>query len=229
MIRRGWRSSEDGRPPTNRLEALADGVFAIVMTLLVLELSVPAVSEVTNESVGEALAEMWPEFLIYALSFLVLGVFWLMHKMIFDALEGSDPPLVWLNVMFLLITALLPFSTALVGEYRTLTVAAVVYEINILVAFGFAWAMWGYATRRMNLTIPDLDPVIVSGGNRMGALYLVVFAAIVALAFASAVASFIAIALVVGAIIGLTMLGRWEDAMIWARQADLEEVPTSRI
>jgi len=68
---------------TQRLVALADGVFAIAMTLLVLELSVPVVSE-EGEGLGERLSEMWPEFLMYALGFLVLGVYWLIHHMIFD-------------------------------------------------------------------------------------------------------------------------------------------------
>ena len=99
-LRRGWRFEGEGESPTNRLEALADGVFAIVMTLLVLELGVPVVAEATNAEIGEALAEMWPEFLIYALSFLVLGAFWLMHKMMFESIVMSDPPLTWLNVVF---------------------------------------------------------------------------------------------------------------------------------
>lgn len=214
---------------TGRLEALADGVFAIVMTLLVLELAVPVLTDATNASVTEALQEMWPEFLIYGLSFLVLGVYWLMHKMIFDAIEASDPPLIWLNVLFLMITALLPFSTALVGEYRTIKVVAATYGLNVLIAFLVAWSMWGYATHDHRLTAPDLDPVVIKGGNRMGLAYLVVFSIAVALSLVSAAASFIAIAAFVGAIILLTMLGRWETAMVWVRETDVEEKPKERV
>jgi uncharacterized membrane protein len=225
MIRSGWRSEEGEPTPTNRLEGLADGVFAITMTLLVLELSVPAVADVTNETVTEALREMWPEFLIYALSFLVLGAFWLMHKMIFDAIEASNPQLIWLNVAFLLITALLPFSTALVGEYRALETAAFVYGLNVFLAFAVAWAIWAYATRQGRLAVPDLDPVLVRGANRMGLIYVLVIAAAATVALISATASYLAIALVVATIITATMLGRWETVMVWARESDSKESP----
>lgn len=229
MLRTRWRLGESRAAPTHRLEALADGVFAIAMTLLVLELSVPSVSEVADEAVAEALREMWPEFSIYALSFLVLGMFWLIHKMIFDAIEGADPQLTWLNVAYLLVTALLPFSTALVGEYRALTAVAVVYGANVLLAFVAACSLFAYATYDGRLTAPDFDPVLVKGGNRMGLVYMVILAATVALAFVSPIASYVAIAAVVGTMIAATMLGRWEAVMVWARDTDLEGKPKATV
>jgi uncharacterized membrane protein len=222
MLRSGWRSEGGEAPPTQRLEALTDGVFAIVMTLLVLELGVPVVAEATSETVSEALREMWPEFLIYVLSFLVLGAFWLMHKMMFDAIEGSDPPLVWLNVAFLMVTALLPFSTALVGEYRAMSIVAFVYGLNLLLAFSTAWAIWGYATRNGRLSIDGLDAVLVKGGNRMGLVYVLVMLVIVVVALFTPIASYAAIAFVTGTIVLSTMLGRWEAVMVWARDRDID-------
>jgi uncharacterized membrane protein len=223
MTVRGWRYQGEERAPANRLEALADGVFAIVMTLLVLELGVPVVSESTSGEVWEALREMWPEFLIYVLSFMVLGVFWLIHKMIFDAIVASDPPLTWLNVLFLMVSSLLPFTTALVGEYRAITAVAVVYGLNLMLGFCAAWAIWGYATYRHRLTSEDIEPALVRGGNRMGAVYLIVLGGSTALAFASPVASYAALAVFVALVIGLTMVGRWERVMVLATARDLEE------
>jgi uncharacterized membrane protein len=214
-LRRSWRYRGEGRAPINRLEALADGVFAIVMTLLVLELGIPVVTDATSGSVAEALREMWPEFFIYVLSFLVLGAFWLMHKMMFDAFVASDPPLVWLNIMFLMVTALLPFTTALVGEYRALTIVAVAYGLNLVLAFASAWAIWAYATRGVRLTEEDIEPVLVRGGNRMGLVYVLVMTATTALAFVSPVVAYVAFAVVVALFMAFTMVGRWESVMVW--------------
>jgi uncharacterized membrane protein len=224
MLRTSWRYEGEERSPTSRLEALADGVFAIVMTLLVLELGVPVVADRSNSTVTEALGEMWPEFLIYALSFLVLGVFWLIHKMIFDSIEESDPQLIWLNVWFLLVTALLPFTTALVGEYRAMAVAAALYGLNILLAFVSAWSIWAYATFDRRLTAPDLDAMLIKGGNRMGVAYAFVFAVAAALAFVSPQAAYAAIGVLVGTIITFTMLGRWETVMVWAKPDDSQRI-----
>ena len=84
----------------HRLLALTDGVYAIVMTILVLELSVPIVMETAvNKELSHGLLEMWPEFLIYGLSFFVLGVFWLMHHFIFDSIRKYDAALSWINII----------------------------------------------------------------------------------------------------------------------------------
>lgn len=221
MSRTAWRSEEPTSAPAQRLETLADGVFAIVMTLLVLELSVPAITDASNAALTRALREMWPEFLIYGLSFLVLGMFWLMHKLIFDAIEVSDAPLTWLNVAFLLITALLPFSTALVGEFGSLRVAALAYGANVLLAFASAWALWAYATRDRRLTAPDLDPLLVRGANRMGLIYVIVLGGATALAVFAALVTYLTIGAIVGAFIFATMIGRWEAVTVWTVERDV--------
>jgi uncharacterized membrane protein len=221
VVKRRYRYQGGSDVPTTRLEALADGVFAIVMTLLVFGLGVPVVADATNGEVAEALREMWPEFLIYALSFMVLGAFWLMHKMMFDSIVASDPPLVWLNVLFLMITALLPFSTALVGEYRALGLVAFIYGLNLTLAFASATAIHAYATGGNRLTPDDVDAVFMRGATRMGIIYTLVMGAGAALAFVSALASYLVIATVVALFIAFTMVGRWEGVMAWVRSADI--------
>lgn len=109
-----------------RLSTLADGVFAIVMTLLVLELSVPVVKGLSgNSELLLKLAELWPEFLIYGLSFMILGLFWVIHHSIFADVKRYDTTLVWLNIAFLMFVSLVPFSTALVGKNGFIAVMAV--------------------------------------------------------------------------------------------------------
>lgn len=211
----------EGSSPTHRLETLADGVFAIVMTLMVLELAVPAVTPGDDRALAEALGDMVPEFLIYALSFLVLGAYWLIHKMLFESFLSADPPMIWIHIVFLMAIALLPFSTALVGEHGAGTTTALFYGGNIWLAFFLLWSMWLYATGERRLVADDLDQALIKGGKRMGVVYMGVMAAAALIAVWAPLGAFVVYAGFVGMIILATMLGRWESVMVWATDEDL--------
>lgn len=200
--------------PPDRLNTLADGVFAIAMTLLVLELGVP-VATADNGELTELLVEMLPEFLIYGLSFLVLGVFWLVHSMIFEAIERSDTTLVWLNIVYLMFVALIPFSTALIGEQGAMTATALFYGANMLVLFFLGWATWSYATSGQLNVAGNVDPELVRGVKTMGLVYFGVFAVPLVLAFISPASSMIIYAIIVMAFIGFTVIGRGEAVTVW--------------
>jgi uncharacterized membrane protein len=91
----------------NRLEALTDGVFAIVMTLLVLDLSITGISQSSVQAeLPRRLLELWPAFLSYAMSFIILGMIWLSHHRIFHYIRYSNPMLMWINILFLMFVAL---------------------------------------------------------------------------------------------------------------------------
>jgi uncharacterized membrane protein len=105
-----------GNGDTTRLEMFSDGVFAIAITLLVLEIRVPHVGE--GESLVVALLGLWPSYLGYAVSFLQIGVIWANHHNRFRLLERSDHVLLFLNILFLLCVAFIPFPTALLAEYK---------------------------------------------------------------------------------------------------------------
>jgi uncharacterized membrane protein len=101
-----------------RIEAFSDGVFAIIVTLLVLELKVPVLHEV--HGVGElarSLGDLLPKFLSWLISFIIVCKFWLNHHHIFSLASHADYGLVWLNCLFLLAQSFVPFPTALMGEY----------------------------------------------------------------------------------------------------------------
>src|ERR1700737_1299223 len=102
----------------NRIEALTDGVFAVAMTLLVLDIKVPELPQpmATDELLRQLLA-LWPKFLSYVISFVILGVYWVGHHVQLSFIRRADRPLLWINILFLLWVALVPFSTALLGEY----------------------------------------------------------------------------------------------------------------
>ena len=208
---RGWELRTVD--PDEIVNALADGVFAIVMTLLVFDLGVPLAT--ADRDLGDQLGEMWPEFLMYALSFLVLGVYWLVHNMIFDAIERSDTTLVWLNILYLMFAAFVPFSTALVGEHGAETVTALFYGANLLLLFFMGWSMWTYATSGAPNVGTHIDVALARAGRRMGLAYFGVFAVPLALAFVSPMASMIIYGLIVVAFIGFTVIGRGELVVLW--------------
>jgi uncharacterized membrane protein len=101
--------------PKNRLEAFSDGVFAIVITLLVIEIRPPEVGE--HDSLARALWDQWPHYAGYFVSFLVIGVMWLNHHRMFEQVRVVDGTLLVLNLNLLLWTALIPFPTAVMADY----------------------------------------------------------------------------------------------------------------
>jgi uncharacterized membrane protein len=140
---------------TNRMEAFSDGVFAIAVTLLVLELSVPAGS---GDHLLRAFAEQWPSYLAYVVSFATIGGVWVAHSVITEYLERADAVLVRLNLLLLLVVSFLPFPTRLLAEYirenRPERVAATIYGITLLLASTMVSVLWRYAVRR-RLVHPD--------------------------------------------------------------------------
>ncbi len=102
----------------NRVEALSDGVFAIVMTLLVLDLKVPVLAEYSSaQELGERLIELVPKFLSWLISFIILAKFWLNHHHILGLARHANYGFVWLNSLFLMFQSFIPFPTAMMGEF----------------------------------------------------------------------------------------------------------------
>ena len=198
-----------------RLKALADGVFAIGMTLLVLQLSVPVAKGLSRETeLLRELGRLLPEFLIYVLSFMILGVFWVIHHSIFGFVRRYDTTLVWLNILFLMFVSLIPFSTTLAGKNGFVTVTAIVYGVNMLLIFNLGWAIWAFITGKRGLADKNIDPIVVKGGKRMGLLYAAVILASIGLAFLIPGVSFIIYSLIVLAFIIFTLIGKGEVTLI---------------
>jgi uncharacterized membrane protein len=111
-----------------RVEAFSDGVFAIVVTLLVLELKVPLLGDPRSKgALLEGLRELLPKFVGWLLSFVIVCKFWLNHNRLLDDARRADYALVWLNSLFLLGQAFIPFPTALLGEYPSNPLAVAVF------------------------------------------------------------------------------------------------------
>lgn len=125
------------------LTALSDGVFAVAMTLLVLDVRVPASAGLASSEHGlwDALVRMGPSFAAYLLSFTMLGTFWLAQHTLLGILGRCDRTLTWINLGFLFVVTLLPFSAALLAHYAHLRLAVGVYWLNILLlGAGLEWA-----------------------------------------------------------------------------------------
>ena len=131
---------------TARMEAFSDGVFAIAITLLVLELEVPAGSG--DDLLGEVV-DLWPSYLAYVISFASIGAAWLGHSAITEYLSHADRWLLRLNLLLLMVVSFLPFPTKLlaehVGDPKAERVAATVYGCTLLLAALLQSIMWRYA------------------------------------------------------------------------------------
>ncbi len=130
-----------------RFDAFSDGVFAIAITLLIIEVGVPHVEE--GESLWRALGDQWTQYLGYFLSFFLIGIMWANHHALFRDIRHLDHTLIVLNLFLLASTAFLPFSTALLAEYirdsEHATTAVVVYGLTVAVNAVFWSLIWHYA------------------------------------------------------------------------------------
>lgn len=164
---------------TDRVEAFTDGVIAIAITLLTLDIHVPSRDD--SGTLPEKLGRLWPSYLAFATSFIVIGILWINHHTIFEYIDRADHYLILLNTVFLLTVAVLPFTTALVSEYlghdgeRTAILVYAGWFVLVAITFN---SLWRWA-RHANLLRLDADPAAVSGISKRFNLgppsYLVLF------------------------------------------------------
>jgi uncharacterized membrane protein len=156
-------ASAPGELPLGRLEAFSDAVFAIAVTLLVLELGI---DERAGPHLLHSIVHQWPSYLAYATSFLTIGVLWLEHSAIAGSLRIADAALYRLNLLVLLLASFLPFPTKLlaefIGERGPERVAAVFYGLT-LIAIALALKLFArYAAQLRRVAPGDVDPATVS-------------------------------------------------------------------
>jgi len=145
-----------------RLAALSDGIFAVAMTLLVLDLHAPVAEAIHSElDLLHSLAALSPRLLMYVMSFLTLGIFWIGQQTQLNHLDRSDRNLSWIHLAFLLAVTLMPFSTTLLAEFTARRTALLLYWANILALGAVLYASWGYATRR-GLVKADLSSEVTA-------------------------------------------------------------------
>ncbi len=141
---------------TNRLEAFSDGVFAIVITLLVLDLRLPA--ELPGEGLWLRLTHIWPKLAAYAITFIIVGIYWVGHHGLFHLVKRIDKTLMWLNIYLLMAISFMPFPASLMGLNPMDPTAIRFYAGTLLVIGSGFIAIWGYASGC--LVDRHLDPAI---------------------------------------------------------------------
>jgi uncharacterized membrane protein len=179
------RSSDGG---SQRLEAFSDAILAIAITLLVIEIRIPATS---GGHLGAALRHLWPSYLAYGLSFTTIGFVWVAHHSMFRRIRDVDRMLLILNLGLMLCVGFLPFSTAVLARYSFTessgaAPAAELYSINMLV-IGLAFmSMWVYLSFHLSLFIGDVDKRTIQHTIARAAPPPLIYALTAALSFVNA-------------------------------------------
>jgi uncharacterized membrane protein len=126
-----------------RLAALSDGIFAVAMTLLVLDLRVPAIEAVRSErDLWHALAALAPQIIMYMMSFMTLGIFWVGQQTQLNYLARSNRSLAWIHIAFLFAVTITPFSTRLLAEFSAYRIALLAYWLNLLLLGIALYCSW---------------------------------------------------------------------------------------
>ncbi|MFZ0497258.1 MAG: TMEM175 family protein [Methylocella sp.] len=161
----GQQGAHETQPPpggtergTERIEAFSDGVFAIAITLLILEIKVP---KIEGSDLLAILLNLWPSYFASVLSFVMIGIYWANHHYVFKLYQKTNHALNLLNLLFLLFIAFLPLPTEILGEYMldkaNQTTAATLYAVGLLLPAATWLLMWLYATREHRLVDRHLD------------------------------------------------------------------------
>jgi uncharacterized membrane protein len=179
-----------------RLAALSDGIFAVAMTLLVLDLRVPAHDAVHSErDLWHILLALSPRLVIFLMSVMTLGIFWVGQQTQLNHFNSSDRNLSWIHIAFLCAVSLTPFSTALLAEFIHYRTALLVYWFNILLLGSALFWSWSYATRA-HLVADDTPAEIHRAVVQRVAIAQSLYAAGAALCFLNTYYSIAAIVLV---------------------------------
>jgi uncharacterized membrane protein len=155
------RELEPGRD-RDRIVNLSDGIFAIAITLLVLDIRVPDIPEgMVASELPTALLSLWPKYLSYFLSFVAIAVFWSVHHSIFRPIRSYDRVLLYLNFLFLMLVAFLPSPTSLLGEYGDHQLPVAIYAATLAVGRLLLTAIHWYSTRNDRSLDEPQDPATV--------------------------------------------------------------------
>jgi uncharacterized membrane protein len=164
-----------------RLKALTDGVIAVSITLLVLDIHLTRpLGELSDAQLGAQFMLIWQKYLSYAISFIVVGVFWMSHQRKFSHIVHADSALVWLNFLFLMAVCLVPFVTGVIGE-NTGRLATTVYASTMLSISFLLWLMWWYAGRKSFID-PNLSHAERRHQSAIGLISIGVFVACIVIA-----------------------------------------------
>lgn len=169
----------------HRIEALSDGIFAIAMTILVLNISIPEKETVMRIGLHEALLQQLNEFIIYFLSFFLLGIFWMIQRKQMSNMIQTDQKHMWMMIFLLMYICLVPYSASLQSTYAKDWMAALFFSTNMLIIGILFLLNWHYATKNHRLVSKDIsrEDILVGKANTWSFILVSVVAMIAALIF----------------------------------------------
>jgi uncharacterized membrane protein len=183
MAEQAPSAAEVRRGETDRVKAFTDGVFAIIITILVLGISVPP--NLSEQSLAESIREIEPELSAWVISFLITGMYWVWHRDLFNQIRIVNRDVVWLNLLFMLPTALIPFAASVLGEYPDQPIALHVYGAVLIAASLLRWILYAYVARRPELLFDPLTDRQRRVGGLLAAAPIAVYLLAMTLAHAA--------------------------------------------
>jgi uncharacterized membrane protein len=150
----------------DRLGALTDGIIAIIITILVLEIHVPEGHDFGADGVLSFMQKSARDIMVYLLSFSLIGAFWLQHHVMFHYVARTNRTFIYLHLLFLFLLSLSPFSTALAGEYRGVAPAEVLFGVNFLLSSLLLLVMWRYAIGKQDLLRKPVGAAVARSMSR---------------------------------------------------------------
>src|SRR5204863_1006288 len=209
--------SEQLTNDTARLETFADGVMAIAITLLILDVKVPRLA---GPSLRSALAEQWPSYLAFMASFLTIGIIWVNHHHMFKLIERTTHAFLMLNVVFLMTICFLPFPTALVAAYvrnpDTRSLATAIYGGTMTAIAIMFNLVWRYAGSWHHLLVPGISDEALAKMNRDYLAGPVAYATVTVIAF---IEPFVSLAIVAALCVYWLLPGTGPRAEVVGRSA----------
>lgn len=167
-----------------RIVFFSDAVFAIAITLLAIELKIPelgAEPDVTSETLWRAVVAEWPQFLAFFLSFAIIAAFWVAHHRYFRYITRYDGRLIFYNFLLLFFVVLLPYFSGVVGEYGDLSLAVILYSVNLFALGTSSAVLWRHATSHQ-LVSDMLEPSTIRMYQRRGLVTPIVALLVIVLA-----------------------------------------------
>ncbi|HEX8870309.1 MAG TPA: TMEM175 family protein, partial [Lentzea sp.] len=180
-------SRDERRRDPSRVLALTDGVYAIIITLLVLDIKVPDLSG--HETLGTAFTDVRPSFIAFTIAFIVAAMQWVGHRDLFTLIRDTDRGIVWLNLLTLFTACLLPFGSALVSRYHQDPLALRMFGLILMATSLSRSAIWVYATLRPSVIHDPIDRASFWSGLALSVFPLVIYVAAFAIAGVSTGAS----------------------------------------
>jgi uncharacterized membrane protein len=130
-----------------RIMFFSDALFAIAITLLVIDLKIPEMETVTNQEIARGLKSIIPNLISFFISFMIIGIYWVSHHRMFYYIINYDRKLLWLNMFLLFFIALMPFSSHIYGVYNNFLIPFIVYTFNLTMLALFHYLMYRYISK----------------------------------------------------------------------------------